>query len=258
MNSDRVTLASRRARLEREGLLALNEPRDALAAYYALYHDAARTHLWLHYDAKERITGFVAVCQTGFNLFQPTVVLRARDDEAAATLLDDALFPGRPYYIVTTPTLSPVVRAAVQLEQEEFNRVYLFDPRRYRPEINVLVQPARAADGSPRFVIRSRDQVASEAGVNWRSPYFAELFVRTEPWAQGRGWGKAVVAACANTLLQAGIQPLYMVSEGNDASIRLAESVGFADTGAREFAGSGVLLKSGRGHSHRAADGVQV
>jgi RimJ/RimL family protein N-acetyltransferase len=242
MNSDRVTLASRRARLEREGLLALNEPRDALPAYYALYHDEARTQLWLHCGAKERVDGFVAVCQTGFNLFQPTVVLRAREDETAVTLLGEALLPGRPYYIVTTPTLSPVVRSAMQLEQEEFNRIYLFDPRRYRPEINVLVQPARAADGSPRFIIRSRDQLASEAGVNWRSPYFAELFVRTQPWAQGRGWGKAVVAACANTLLQAGVQPLYMVSEGNEASIRLAESVGFADTGTREFAGGGVFL----------------
>ena len=111
MNSDRVTLASRRARLEREGLLALNEPRDALAAYYALYHDPARTHVWLHCDARERIDGFVAVCQTGFNLFQPTVVLRARDDETAMALLSEALFPGRPYYIVTTPTLSPAVPA---------------------------------------------------------------------------------------------------------------------------------------------------
>jgi RimJ/RimL family protein N-acetyltransferase len=246
MNSDRITLASQRTRLERERFLSLNEPRDALAAYYALYHDPARTQLWLHSDARERIDGLLAVCQTGFNLFQPTVVLRARDDETAVALLDEALFPGRPYYIVTTPTLSPVVRAAVQLDQEEYNRVYLFDPQRYRPEINVLVQPARIPDGSPRFVIRSRDRVASEAGVNWRSPHFAELFVRTQPWAQGRGWGKAVVAACATTLLQAGVQPLYMVSEGNEASIRLAESVGFADTGAREFAGSGASLESGR------------
>jgi len=246
MNSDRITLASQRTRLERERFLSLNEPRDALAAYYALYHDPARTQLWLRCDARERINGLVTVCQTGFNLFQPTVVLRARDDETAITLLDEALFPGRPYYIVTTPTLSPVVRAVVQLEQEEYNRVYLFDPRRHRPEINVLVQPARVPDGSPRFVIRAQDQVASEAGVNWRSPHFAELFVRTQPWAQGRGWGKAVVAACATTLLQAGVQPLYMVSEGNEASIRLAESVGFVDTGAREFAGSGASLESGR------------
>jgi hypothetical protein len=240
MSSDRVDLAAQRARLEREGFLSLAEPRDALAAYYALYHDPGRTQLWLHFDASHRTDGFVAVCQTGFNLFQPTVVLRARDDEAAVALLREALRPGRPYYVVTTPTLSTAVQAVIHLEREEFNRVYRFDPGRYRPEINVLVQSTRAPDGSPRFVIRSQDQVASEAGVNWRSPRFAELFVFTQPWARGRGWGKAVVAACALTLVQAGVQPLYMVTEGNDGSVRLAESVGFVDTGAREYAGSGA------------------
>jgi RimJ/RimL family protein N-acetyltransferase len=242
MNSDRVDLAARRARLERETFLSLTEPRDALAAYYALYHDPGRTQLSLHCSEQDRIDGFLAVCQTGFNLFQPTVVLRARSDETAVALLREALYPGRPYYVVTTPTHGPAVRAVLQVEQEEYNRVYRFDPRRHRPEINVLVQPVRAPDGSPKFVIRSQDKIASEAGVNWRSPHFAELYVRTETWARGRGWGKAVVAACATTLLQVAVQPLYMVTEGNEASIRLAGAVGFVDTGAREFAAAGARL----------------
>jgi hypothetical protein len=235
-------LAAQRARLEREGFLSLTEPSDALAAYYALYHDPGRTRLWLHYDATDRIDGFVTVCQTGFNLFQPTVVLRALDTEVAIGLLREALRPGRPYYVVTTPELGAVVPVAVHLEREEVNWVYRFDPRRYRPEINVLVQPARAADGSPRFIIRSRDQTASEAGINWRSSHFAELYVHTQPWARGRGWGKAVVTACATTLIQASVDPLYMATEGNEASFRLARSAGFTDTGAREFAGTGVCI----------------
>ena len=245
MSSDRVTLAAQRARLEREAFLALNEPKDALAAYYALYHDPGRTQLWLHFDTSDRIDGFVVVCQTGFNLFQPTAVLRAHDDETAVALLREALYPRRPYYIVTTPTLNRAVQSVIHLEREGFNRVYRFDTQRHRSEINVLVQPARAPDGSPRFVIRSQGQTASEAGVNWRSPHFAELFVRTEPRAKGRGWGKAVVAACATTLVQAQVQPLYMVTEGNEASVRLAEAVGFVDTGVQEFAGTGVSLDIG-------------
>jgi hypothetical protein len=240
MNSDRLDLAAQRARLEREGFLSLAEPRDALAAYYALYHDPGRTRLWLYADVNDRISGFVAICQTGFDLFRPTVVLRSRDDASAVALLHEALYAGRPYYIVTTPTLSSVVRGMMHLEREEHNRVYLFEPRRYRPEINVLVQPAGAPGSAPRYVIRSQGQIASEAGVNWRSPRFAEIFVRTEPWATGRGWGKAVVAACASTLVQAGVQPLYMVPEENEASIRLAESVGFVNTGAYEFAAAGM------------------
>lgn len=240
MSSDRLNLAAQRARLEREGFLSLAEPRDALAAYYALYHDPRRTRLWLHCDVNDRFRGFVAICQTGFDLFQPTVVLRARDDASAVALLQEALSSGRPYYIVTTPTLSSVVRDMMHLEREEHNRVYLFEARRYKPEINVLVQPAGAADSAPRYVIRSQGQVASEAGINWRSPRFAEVFVHTQPWAKGRGWGKAVVAACALTLVQAGLQPLYMVPEENQASIRLAESVGFVNTGAYEFAAAGM------------------
>ena len=106
MSSDRLDLAAQRARLEREGFLSLAEPRDALAAYYALYHDPGRTRLWLNSDVHDRISGFVAICQTGFDLFQPTVVLRARDDASAVALLHEALYAGRPYYIVTTPTLS--------------------------------------------------------------------------------------------------------------------------------------------------------
>ena len=243
MNSNPITLAARRARLEQESFLSLAKPGDALAAYYALYHDPGRTQLWLHHGGDDRIDGFVAVCQTGFNLFQPTVILRAHEGESAGELLREALQPGRPYYVVTMPALDPVVRALVHLEREEINRVFLFDPRRYQSEINVLVQPSRGADGSLKFVIRSQDEIGAEAGVNWRSPHFAELFVHTQPQARGRGWGKAVLAACAATLIQAGVQPLYIVSEGNEASLRLAKSVGFVDTRAREFAGTGMCRK---------------
>jgi RimJ/RimL family protein N-acetyltransferase len=242
MNSNQTDLAAKRVRLDREGFLSLREPRDALAAYYALYHDPGRTRLMLHVDVHDRVDGFIAICQTGFNLFQPIVVVRAHDEGTAAVLLRDNLLAGRPYYVVTAPFLEGAVRRMIRLEQEEFNRIYRFDPRRHRPEINVLVQPARAPDGSPRFVIRSRGEIASEAGVNWRSPHFAELFVRTEPWARGRGWGKAVVASCAMTLIESGVQPLYMVDKANTASRRLAEAVGFVDTGSHEFAGSGVAL----------------
>jgi hypothetical protein len=173
-------------------------------------------------------------------LFQPTVVLRARNDEIAADLLRQALHPGRPYYVVTTPALDLVVRQQMQLEQEKVNQVYLFDQHLHRPEINVLVQSARSPDGSPRFFIRSRGETASEAGVNWLSPHFAELYVHTRPWARERGWGKAVVAACALHLATAQVRPLYMFSQGDELSRRLAESAGFADTGGREFTGSGM------------------
>ncbi len=220
-------------------LLDLSAPRDGMAAYYALYHDPARTRLVVE-EREGRAEGFLAVCQTGRDLFRQTAVLRARGEGVAAELLKRGLLPRRPYYLVTTPELQAAVAGALEVERSGLNRVYRLDLRRYAPSINVLVVPARAADGSPRFVIHSGGEVAAESGLNWYSPHFAEIYVWTAPQAQRRGWGKAVVDACVAWVLRSGIQPLYIADEENEASIRLAESLGFVDTGARELAVEGI------------------
>jgi predicted GNAT family acetyltransferase len=77
------------------------------------------------------------------------------------------------------------------------------------------------------------------AGVNWRSPAFAEIFVYVHPRGRGRGWGKSVVSACTAALLDEHIRPLYTVEEGNEASGHIAESLGYVDTGLRQFVGEG-------------------
>lgn len=220
-------------------LLDISAPRDGLAAYYALYHDAARTRLYVEQE-RDRAIGFLAVCQTGRDLFRQLAVLRAYNPATAYALLRRGLQPRRPYYLLTTMDMQPVVEAAMEVERMQVNRVYRLDLRRYAPSLNVLVVPAPAADGTPRFVIRSQDQIAAEAGINWQSPHFAEVYVWTAPQARGRGWGRAVVDACVAWILRSGAQPLYVVSEGNEASARLAESAGFVDTGAREVAVEGT------------------
>jgi GNAT superfamily N-acetyltransferase len=229
-----------RLRLKVRLVLDLSAPADALAAYYALYYDPTRTRLYVHEDASDHVDGFVAVCQTGQRLFQPTVVLRTPDARVAVELLRQALAPGRPYYLVTTPDLREPVEKVLDVEQPEVNRIYRLDLVRFQPLINVLVVAEQGLGGRPRFVIRSQGEIASEAGVNWHSPHFAEVFVRTMPAAQGRGWGRAVLSACTRWVIRSARQPLYIVGERNDSSIALAERVGYVDTGAREFAGDGV------------------
>ena len=113
--TSQTALSAQRAHLEREEFLSPADPGDALAVYYALYHDPTRTQLWLNFDAARRVDGLVAVCQTGFNLFQPTVVLRAANTRVAVSLLRQALHPGRPYYVVTTPALSVSLPLIVRL-----------------------------------------------------------------------------------------------------------------------------------------------
>ncbi len=229
-----------RLRLKTRSLLHFSAPTDALYVYYAFYHDPRRTRLYVHEDAVGRADGFVAICQTGQRLFQPTVVLRTPDAEVAAELLRQALAPGRPYYLITTPDLRDTVAKVVQMERPQINRIYRLELFRFQPSINVLVVAERGLGDRPRFVIRSRDEVAAEAGVNWLSPHFAMVYVHTTPAARGRGWGESVAAACTNWVIQSGRQPLYIVGEGDEPDIALAEVVGYVDTGAREFAGEGV------------------
>jgi len=227
-------------RLKVRPLLHLSAPSDALSAYYAFYHDPRRTRLYVHEDADGHADGFVAVCQTGQRLFQPTVVLCMPRAEVAVELLRQALVPGRPYYLITTPGLRDAVVKVVDIEQPEINHVYRLDLSRFQPLINVLVVAEQGLGGRPRFVIRSQGEIAAEAGLNWASPHFAEVSVRTAPAAQGRGWGRAVVTACTTWVLRSARQPLYVVNEANGPSIALAEAVGYVDSGTREFAGEGV------------------
>ena len=229
-------------RLKIRPLLHFSAPSDALAIYYAFYHDPRRTrlHIYENENSGGRAGGFAAVCQTGQRLFQPTVVLRTPNADAAIELLRRALAPGRPYYLITTLDLRDAVAEVVDIEQPEINHVYRLELFRLKSSINVLVVAEKGPNGLPRFVIRSREEVAAESGVSWSSPHFAELYVRTIPAAQGRGWGQTVLAASTTWAIRLGRQPLYVVNESNDPSLALAKTVGYVDTGVREFAGGCV------------------
>ncbi len=222
-------------------LLSPTDPADALTSYYALWHDPHRTRLTLHYDDRHRVDGFLTVSQTGIDLFRPLVTLRAPDETASAELLRAALTPGRPCYFIVPVTLAAVVRSLLEISRSSLNRIYLLDPGRFLPAINVLVQSTSAADGAPRFQIESQGEIMAMSGTNWRSPGFAEVFVYTHPHGRGRGWGRSVVSACTAALLEERLRPLYVVDEGNEASIHTAEAAGYVDSGLREFAGEGQL-----------------
>lgn len=237
---DRLKELNEKRRMVRP-LLSPTNPADALASYYTLWHDPRRTRLTLHHDDHDRVDGFVAVCQTGADLFRPLVTLRARDQAAVANLLGTALSPNRPYQLVVPVRLAPILRDQMSFSHSSLNRIYILEPARFRPVVNVLVQTIRGAENTLRFQIESQGVLAAMSGINWRSPTFAEVFVYVHPKGRGRGWGKSVVSACTAALVEEGLRPLYLTEENNQASIRIAESLGYVDTGAREFAGEGLL-----------------
>ncbi len=236
-------------RREIRPLLAAHDPGDALASYYALWHDPRRTRLTLHRDAEGRADGFVAVCQTGADLFRPLVTLRAPNAQAAGESLQNSLTANRLYQVIVPVTLATAVREHLDVTRSRLLHVYRLDLARFQPVINVLVQRVDGPDGSaslttggaPRFQIESQGRLVAMAGTNWRSPAFAEVFVYVHPSGRGRGWGRSVVSACTNALLEDHLRPLYMVEPDNEASIRIAEGLGYMDTGHRQFVGEGQL-----------------
>jgi hypothetical protein len=227
-------------RLKARTVLHLSDPADALYVYYALYHGHERTSLYVHEDAAGHADGFAAVCQTGQRLFQPTVALRASSADSAVELLRQALTPGRPYYVITTPDLEDRVAEVVDVQQSETNRIYKIELFHFKSVINVMVVTEEGLGGLPRFVIRSKEKIVAEAGLNWASPHFVEVYVRTEQAARERGWGRAVLTACTTWAIHSARQPLYVVNGANRASVALADAVGYVDTGAREFSAEGV------------------
>jgi ribosomal protein S18 acetylase RimI-like enzyme len=225
-------------------LLDERSPADALACYYAFHHPAERKEIFAH-DAPTlgRADGFLVRARTGMDLFRPLVTFRADTEAAAQALFETGLLPNRPVYLVAPEKLSAWINAHLLVSEAEIHTVYRFDASRSQTQINVLLTTSAGPDGTPRCEIRSTaSKAGAVAGVNWQSPRFAEIFVHTDPAVRGRGWGKSVVAALARQLVAGGRTPLYVVAESNEYSIRLAEAVGFVDTGYREYVGQAVRM----------------
>lgn len=218
-------------------LLSPTSPEDALTAYYALYHK--RTQLFTH--GQEVVVGFLAVCQTAHDLFTPLVVMRADSDEVLSALLSDHLDEGQEYLFAAREQRASVLQRCLITWDKHYNLIYTVDEASFRPDSRHLVEKVIRGDRLPRFEIRDGEKVIAAAGTNWRSPYFAEIGVCTQEGYQGRGLAKAAVSACTSELLKEGIKPLYIVAEGNAASIRVCEALGYRFSGYREFSCQGRL-----------------
>jgi ribosomal protein S18 acetylase RimI-like enzyme len=232
-------------------LLDTRSPADALASYYALYHAPDRSDLFVYPetaaggDRPEPAQGFLVRARTGLDLFRPLVTYRALTEAAAQALFERSLQPGRPAYLTVPEALAQWSNKYLTVTDAELHRVYRLNPQRYQPIINVLAVTSLGTDGLPRVEIRAGDRAGAVAGINWQSPDFAEVYVYTDPAVRGRGWGKSVVAALVGLIRQSGRSALYVVAESNEYSIRLAEAVGFDDTGHREYVGQAVRPLAG-------------
>lgn len=208
-------------------------PSDAPTAYYALFHPAERSTLVTRTDEAGQAIGFAGRFRTGLDLFRPLVTLTCRSASVAADLLAEVLQPGHPYILFANLDQLALVGGSLRITQQQVLRIYRLEIARFQPEINVLVQCTENGEGHTRCRIESGGQQAV-AGLNWQSPAFAEIYVHTDPDARQRGWGRSVVSAVSAAVVRGGRIPIYLVEEDNEASRRLAESLGYVDTGARQ------------------------
>jgi len=222
------------ARQRIRALLDDSNPAESPTTYYALFHPKERSAIFTHEDDKGKTRGFVGRFQTGADLFRPLVTLVCPNPEVAAGLLARGLVGGRPYILFAGLNQLPMVGGSLYIENQRILRIYTLNPARFSPQINVLVEQKTGADGLPRCEVNMNEQKMAVAGVNWRSPAFAEIYVHTEPEARQRGWGRSVVSCVVERLLKEGILPVYLVENNNEASKLLIESLGFADSGSRQ------------------------
>ncbi len=227
-------------------LLSPTSSEDALTAYYALYHK--RTQLFTR--GQGVVVGFLAVCQTAHDLFTPLVVMRADSDDVLSALLSNHLDEGREYLFTAREQRASVLKRCLITWDECYNLIYTVDQASFRPDFSHPVPKVAPVLSSaevreyrfPRFEIRDGEDVIAAAGINWRSPYFAEVGVCTQEGYRERGLARAVVSACTSELLKEGIKPLYIVAESNIASIRVCEALGYYFSGYREFSCQGRLI----------------
>jgi GNAT superfamily N-acetyltransferase len=172
------------------------------------------------------------------DLFRPLVTGRLPDGdlEAGVTLLERSALPGYGLILQFPLEYLPLIAVPFEIQSEVVLQIRQLNNERFEPIINVLVEQGTMPNGLPRFLIRSQSnpgEVAAAAGLNWRTPYFADIAVHSSPGLRRQGFGRSVLAAMVQHVLETGRTPLYHVDERNEASIQLAESVGFRDRGLR-------------------------
>jgi hypothetical protein len=215
------------------------QPADALASYFALEHDTRRTRIVTRANGQGRATAFVAVCQTGIDLFRPLVVIRGDEPAALKDAMREALSPGRQYLFSAPITLRPELEQLAHLDGETANKIFTLSRADFQPVVNILVQTSRTPDGLLRAAIRARDESnAAEAGTSWVSSRYAEVYVRVAESVRNRGLGRSVVSAVSVQILDLNRAPLYSAADVNIASQRLALRLGYRDTGSWELSGA--------------------
>ena len=135
-------MSADQVRRARENLLDPRNPGDAMAAYYAYYHDRSRTQILTAPESAtaSNLQGFVTVSRTGIDLFRPLLTMRLpiHDLETSAGLLRRALPAEHEAFVVCPVTYEPLVRALYEVRTEQRLALYTLDKSRFKSEMDQL------------------------------------------------------------------------------------------------------------------------
>jgi hypothetical protein len=223
------------------GLLDRRSAADATAAYYALHHPAPKVKLYGYYPNNSKPSGFLAVANTGLDLFRPVAVPFAAQPFTLIALMQEGLGPGRPAVVHLPAEQMPWIEGVLEIEEPHTFELMRLSPQEFEPLINVLVVEALTPSGWPRYEIRSRDTVVAAAGLNWMGDYYAEVYLEVQPQARERRLGESVLAAIVSRLLSERRLPVYLVEAEDNEALLEASALGFRPTGIRTVIGNAML-----------------
>ncbi len=206
-----VRLVSSAERTQLGRLLDDRSAADAMAAYYALHHPAERVSVYATYASNGVPNSFLTVARTGLDLFRPLVIPFVVQPSGMDALLRAALLPGRPVLLHAPLEQRAWVEATAELSNVRVFELFRLDLRAFEPIVNVLVVETHTPAGWPRYEIRSGETVHVAAGLNWKGPSFAEVYLVVNPEVHGRAFGRSALAAIAGRLLSESIVALYRI-----------------------------------------------
>jgi hypothetical protein len=206
---------------------------DALASYCALYHPEEKLKLFVSSDGSGKPNGFIAIAQTGLDLFRPIAVPFVASSRILKDLLGAALQPGQPVLLYLPLEQRDWLAEDLILTESRVTELLRLDPMSYRPIVNVLVLEVGTPSGLPRFEIRTKSGSYAAAGINWIGKRFSEVYLEADHEARVRGLAISVLSAMNNHLLDQNRIPLYRTDDTNQIGYDELMSIGYRATGTR-------------------------
>jgi len=230
---------------EREQLAPLvnrQSASDALAAYFALYHPVEKVKLYVSYDGGGKPNGFIAIAQTGMDLFRPFVVPFVASSKNLRDLLTAALNPGQPVLLSLPLEQRDWLDEDLLLSDMRIVELLRLDPASFKPIVNVLVMEIKMPNGLPRYEIQTRSGAYAAAGINWMGDRFSEVYLEADREAQIRGLGLSVISAISNRILEENRIPLFGLDNQTELEFKDLSELGYRSTGTRNLIAQAIQM----------------